>query len=172
MLIQLLLATIMSLVTVVIHLTGLAFLVRILRSHHRLVRPLKSAPVAVLLISTATIFAIHTAEIWLYAFLYVLLGALGTFEVALYFSTVTYSSVGYGDVLLGQELARTRCHRGCYRNPHDWLVNRVPRINAGAAQITNSRLADTRGRSKSDADDIVIALYWAVVRQSAQLTRT
>ena len=42
-------------------------------------------------------------EIWLYALLYVLLGALGTFEVALYFSTVTYSSVGYGDVLLRQE---------------------------------------------------------------------
>jgi Ion channel len=103
MLIQLFLATIMSLVTVVIHLTGLAFLVRILRSHHKLVRPLKSAPVAVLLIATATIFAIHTAEIWLYAFLYVLLSAFGTFEVALYFSTVTYSSVGYGDVLLGQE---------------------------------------------------------------------
>ena len=103
MLIQLFLATIMSLVTVVIHLTGLAFLVRMLRSHHRLVRPLKSATVAVLLIATATIFAIHTVEIWLYALLYVLLGALGTFEVALYFSTVTYSSVGYGDVLLRQE---------------------------------------------------------------------
>ena len=38
MLIQLILATMMSLITVVIHLTGLAFLVRTLRSHHRLVR--------------------------------------------------------------------------------------------------------------------------------------
>lgn len=102
MLIQLFLATIMSLVTVVIHLTGLAFLVRTLRSRHRLVKPVKRAPVAVLLIATATIFAIHTAEIWLYALLYLLLGALDTFEVALYFSTVTYSSLGYGDVVLGQ----------------------------------------------------------------------
>lgn len=100
MLIQLFLATLMTLLTVVIHLTGLAFLVRTLRSHHRLVRPLKRAPVAVLLIATATIFAIHTVEIWIYALLYVALGALGTFEMALYFSTVTYSSVGYGDVLL------------------------------------------------------------------------
>ena len=103
MLIQLILATMMSLITVVIHLTGLAFLVRTLRSHHRLVRPVKKAPVAVLLISTATIFAIHTVEIWIYALLYLLLGALGTFEAALYFSTVTYSSVGYGDVLLSHE---------------------------------------------------------------------
>lgn len=103
MLIQLFLATVMSLFTVVIHLTGLALLVRTLRSHHRLVRPLKSAPVAILMIATATIFAIHTAEIWLYALLYVLLGAFRNFEVALYFSTVTYSSVGYGDVLLSQQ---------------------------------------------------------------------
>ena len=102
MLIQLFLATAMSLTTVAIHLTGLAFLVRILRSHHRLVRPLKSAPLAVLLIATASIFVIHTVEIWLYALLYMLVGALGNFEVALYFSTTTYSSVGYGDVLLGE----------------------------------------------------------------------
>ena len=103
MLTQLILATIMSLLTVSIHLTGLAFIVRILRSHHRLVRPVKSAPVAILLIATIMIFAIHTVEIWVYAMLYLLLGAIRGFEVALYFSTVTYSSVGYGDVLLGEQ---------------------------------------------------------------------
>lgn len=101
--IQLLLATTMSLVTVTIHLTGLAFLVRLLRSHHRLVRPLKRAPVAILLTATIMIFLIHAAEIWLYALLYVLLGAIDSFEVALYFSTSTYSSVGYGDVVLGED---------------------------------------------------------------------
>lgn len=103
MLIQLFLATTMSLATVAIHLIGLAFLVRILRSHHRLVRPLKCAPVAVLLTATVTIFAIHTAEIWLYALLYMWLGAINSFEVALYFSTSTYSSVGYGDIILDEE---------------------------------------------------------------------
>lgn len=101
--IQLLLATTMSLATVAIHLTGLAFLVRLLRSHHRLVRPLKRAPVAILLTATIMIFVIHAAEIWLYALLYVLLGAIDSFEVALYFSTSTYSSVGYGDVVLGED---------------------------------------------------------------------
>ena len=101
--IQLLLATTMSLATVAIHLTGLAFLVRMLRSHHRLVRPLKRAPVAILLTATIMIFVIHAAEIWLYALLYVLLGAIDSFEVALYFSTSTYSSVGYGDVVLGED---------------------------------------------------------------------
>jgi hypothetical protein len=55
------------------------------------------------MLATVTIFAIHSAEIWLYALLYLLLGAFTEFELALYFSTVTYSSVGYGDVLLGEE---------------------------------------------------------------------
>ncbi len=100
---QLFLATIMSLLTVAIHLTGLGFLVRILRSHHRLVRPLRTSPVAVLLISSMAIFAIHTVEIWAYALLYLVIGAMDRFEVALYFSTVTYSSVGYGDIVLGEQ---------------------------------------------------------------------
>jgi hypothetical protein len=103
MLIQLFLATAMSLTTVAIHLTGLAFLVRLLRSHHRLVRPLKRAPVAILLTATIMIFVIHAVEIWLYALLYMLLGAIDSFEVALYFSTSTYSSVGYGDVVLSED---------------------------------------------------------------------
>jgi hypothetical protein len=103
MLTQLFLATIMSLLTVAIHLTGLGFLVRLLRFHQRLVKPLKSAPVVVLLSAAIVIFAIHTVEIWAYALLYVLLGAVKDFEVALYFSTVTYSSVGYGDVVLAEQ---------------------------------------------------------------------
>jgi hypothetical protein len=103
MLTQLFLATIMSLLTVGIHLTGLGLLVRLLRFHHRLVRPLKGAPVAVLLVAAILIFAIHTVEIWAYAVLYLLLGAVNDFEVALYFSTMTYSSIGYGDVVLGEQ---------------------------------------------------------------------
>ena len=103
MLTQLVLASVMALVTVAIHLTGLALLLRVLRSRHSLVRPLRDAPLAILLVATVTVFAIHSVEIWLYAFLYLLLGALPDFEVALYFSTVTYSSVGYGDVLLPEK---------------------------------------------------------------------
>jgi hypothetical protein len=46
------------------------------------------------------VFALHTAEIWLYAALYLGLGELKTFEGALYFSTVTFASLGYGDIVL------------------------------------------------------------------------
>ena len=46
------------------------------------------------------LFALHTIEIWTYAILYAAVGALPTFDDALYFSTTTYSTLGYGDVVL------------------------------------------------------------------------
>lgn len=46
------------------------------------------------------IFAVHTVEIWLYAALYWSIHAIGDFETALYFATVTFVSLGYGDVVL------------------------------------------------------------------------
>jgi hypothetical protein len=49
------------------------------------------------------VFALHSVEIWLYAWLYLLVGALPDFETALYFSTVTFSSLGFGDILLSRE---------------------------------------------------------------------
>jgi hypothetical protein len=103
MVLQLSLATAMSLVMVFIHLTGLAVLVRLLRSEHRLVTPIRRAPLATLLLASMSVIFIHTVEIWTYAFLYLGLGALADFETSLYFSTVTYASVGYGDVLLGKD---------------------------------------------------------------------
>ncbi|MCL6683650.1 potassium channel family protein [Sphingomonas alba] len=99
---QLSLATFMAILTVLIHLTGLALLVRLLRSEHRLVTPIRKAPLATLLLASLGVILIHTVEIWTYAFLYLGLDALHDFETALYFSTVTYASVGYGDVLLGK----------------------------------------------------------------------
>jgi hypothetical protein len=99
MFIQLFLASVMVVVTVLIHLAGLAALLRVLRVHQRLVRA-RFGPMTLLMTAAFGLFAIHTVEIWLYAALYVVLGAASAFEEALYFSTVTYASIGYGDVLL------------------------------------------------------------------------
>lgn len=99
MVIQLLLASMMVLVTVLVHLVGLAVLLRLLRLHRLIVRA-RMVPLALLLTATLGLFAIHTIEIWLFAALYLVLGAARGFEEALYFSTVTYASIGYGDVLL------------------------------------------------------------------------
>ena len=106
MLIQLILATLMVVATVLVHLFGLAMLVRILRSHSRVFRKLSIMPLTLLVGATTGIIAILTLEIWMYAALFLELGALGHFEQALYFSTVTYSTIGYGDVVM----------------PHQWRI--------------------------------------------------
>ena len=109
MLSQLLLATFMVIVTATIHILGLAILTRVLRSHSQLMRRLRILPLTVLLIASIGIVAIHTVEIWMWAAMYLELQTLRNFEEALYFSTVTYASIGYGDVVpvtgLGRALA-------------------------------------------------------------------
>ena len=102
MIAQLSLATLMVLLTASVHLFGLALLVRVLRRHHRLVARTNIAPVILLLGASLGLVSIHTVEIWLYAGLYLSLRAVPNFENALYFSTVTYATIGYGDVLIAK----------------------------------------------------------------------
>jgi len=99
LLLQLAVASTMSLITVLVHLFGLALLVRLLKiSRHS--APRRTTPLALLIGAALGVFAIHSVEIWLYAALYMVLHSAFDLETALYFSTVTYASVGYGDVLL------------------------------------------------------------------------
>ncbi|MCT4656705.1 MAG: potassium channel family protein [Cohaesibacter sp.] len=49
------------------------------------------------------IFIIHAFQIWIWAFTYWLIGALPDFHMSLYFSTVTFSTLGYGDVILSAQ---------------------------------------------------------------------
>jgi len=48
----------------------------------------------------AIILSLHLAEICVWAGFYTFWGSLKDFESALYFSVVTYSTIGYGDVTL------------------------------------------------------------------------
>jgi voltage-gated potassium channel len=54
------------------------------------------------LASAFGLFALHTIEIWCWALAYRLLGMLPHWEQALYFSTTTYVTIGYGDIVLPQ----------------------------------------------------------------------
>ncbi len=45
------------------------------------------------------LFAVLTVEVWLWAAAHLMLGAFDSFDDALYFSTVTFSTLGYGDLL-------------------------------------------------------------------------
>ena len=46
---------------------------------------------------------VHFVEIWAFAFLYDFLGALPTFEQALYISTISYSTVGFDDAQIAEQ---------------------------------------------------------------------
>lgn len=88
--------------TVLIHFVGLSILLALINRY----RP--SASQAGNIVGNALailgaafgLFALHGLEIWTYAFLYYGMTAFGTFEEALYFSTTTYSTIGYGDLVL------------------------------------------------------------------------
>lgn len=89
-------------VTVLIHFWGLILLLRIMGHTGSRLRADKSrlGQAALVVMVVFGIFALHTLQIWLYAMLYIWLGALPSLEPALYFSTVTFVAVGYGDVVL------------------------------------------------------------------------
>ncbi len=55
-----------------------------------------------LVVVFALIF-IHFVEIWLFAFLYDFVGAQWSFQNALYFSTISYSTIGYNDTSIAHE---------------------------------------------------------------------
>ncbi|PBB16839.1 potassium channel family protein [Mesorhizobium sp. WSM4313] len=100
MILNLFVGTIVISLTVLIHTFGLiaiahvmARLVSLFRMHGRRSRVLAMITVVM------GLFAVMTAEVWLWAGLYRLLGILSDFETALYFSTITFSTVGYGDVV-------------------------------------------------------------------------
>ena len=96
------LASSMVALTVLAHFWGLLLLTRVvagggaqLRAHES-----KGKAALVILIGVFGVFGLHTAEIWLYAALYSVLGEANGFEQALYFSTTTFASLGLGDVVL------------------------------------------------------------------------
>ena len=56
--------------------------------------------------SSLTVLAVslaHILEIWLWAVLYYFLEEIPTFEAALYFSTSSFTTVGFGDITLSEE---------------------------------------------------------------------
>lgn len=102
MIVELSLATAMVLLTVVIHALGLYAVARFLRLEEREeaaahVHPLSVRGFAVTLVIILSLIALHGTEIWLYAFLYDLIGAVDGLRNAVYFSTVTYGAIGYDD---------------------------------------------------------------------------
>ena len=102
MLAQLLVAGLLLAVCVVIHASGTHAVLRHL--HHR-ISALKGArfphPVALLILLFLFVFALHAVEMLIWAMTYMLVGTLPSLQDAVYFSVSSYTTVGYGDVVLG-----------------------------------------------------------------------
>lgn len=99
---QLAISTLMVLLTVAIHGGGLVVLSRLQRLEEREERAENVSPMSTqgILFTFALVlglFVIHGVEIWLYAALYYLAGALPDLHTAVYFSTITYGTIGYDD---------------------------------------------------------------------------
>jgi voltage-gated potassium channel Kch len=101
-LVQILIGSLMITLTVVIHILGIIFLIRLLTSWVPRLRPAQSylGMVEILVVTVLAMFFLHTLEIWSWAALYLWVGEFVDWQRALYFSTVTFSTLGYGDITL------------------------------------------------------------------------
>lgn len=102
MIAQFAVSTAMLILCVTIHGAGLFSLSRAIRSERSVERlrhidPLSLRGAAFTLAVVLSIFVLHGIEIWLFAGLYLALGAITGLEDALYYSTISYTTVGYSD---------------------------------------------------------------------------
>ena len=102
MLREILVAFILVSINVSIHATGMVELFRWLtRKQSKIEKKFGTVDNILLFIQIfAIILSLHLAEICVWAGFYRIFGVLKEFEPSLYFSIVTYTTIGYGDVLL------------------------------------------------------------------------
>jgi Ion channel len=101
-------ASLMVLLCVVVHGIGLFGLNRALRSEAALERlehlkPLSPRGAVFTLGAVVAMLALHGVEIWLFALVYLVVGAIPELEAALYFSSISYSTVGYSDTHIAHQ---------------------------------------------------------------------
>jgi hypothetical protein len=104
---ELVLATFMVTVTVLIHGTGLVMLARLLRLETREegsghMHPASLRGLGILLFAILSLIGLHGVEIWFYGLVYLALGAIGELREAVYFSTITYGAIGYSDEVMAE----------------------------------------------------------------------
>ncbi len=95
-------------ICVVIHITGIVFLGELLVGRGvRIKQQLTSMSTSLLLMAVfSVLITLHVIESCIWAAFYYIRGLFPDLETSLYFSMTSYSTVGYGDVLL----------------PHDWRL--------------------------------------------------
>jgi hypothetical protein len=96
---NLVLGTLMITLTVLVHTFGLMAVTRAMAQLTARFRMHGHRSRVVAMISVVMgLFVVLAVEIWLWAACYLAIGMLQDIESALYFSTVTFATVGYGDI--------------------------------------------------------------------------
>ncbi|WP_299964957.1 potassium channel family protein [uncultured Roseobacter sp.] len=103
-LLQIAFGSIVLLVSAALHLLVIARLVRHLRQHDHFAptRPTRHQLTGACILFLLLV-ASHTAQIYIAAFGLWLIGALSGYEAPIYYALVTYTTVGYGDLVLSPD---------------------------------------------------------------------
>jgi hypothetical protein len=102
---ELMVAGVLVIATFAIHAVGLIILTRTVRREareevERHINPASFEGVSLVVVIVFGIFVLHAAEIFLYALAFRGLGAVGSLPDAVYFSAMTYGTLGYNDDLI------------------------------------------------------------------------
>lgn len=104
--VNLLLAGSLVALTFSVHFAGLVGLSWVMRRGY-MRRPDRAAGVAwqgaTIIGMVMGLFALHSIQIWIYALTYMAVGQFDALEPALYFATSTFTTVGFGDIVLPPE---------------------------------------------------------------------
>lgn len=61
------------------------------------------ANTGVIIVAVLYVLLVQTINVWLWALVFLAVGAFGTFEPSLYFSLIAFTTVGFGDITLGPD---------------------------------------------------------------------
>ena len=89
-----------------IHVACIAFGVPILQREGRLLPSGQSNWRVLILLGFVIVLVVfgHTVQVWLWSVVFYGVGAFPDFAASFYFATATYTTLGYGDMLLGEGL--------------------------------------------------------------------
>jgi len=103
MLVNTLISFLMILITTVIHAFGMILVFRAIRSQEgHMNNDLRRKQIVWTSGTVLLMFIVSFAEVTVWAIAYLLTGAIEGFEHALYFSMVTFTTLGYGDIVLNE----------------------------------------------------------------------
>ncbi len=102
MLLEILMAWLLVTITVVMHAAGFSALLRALFRSHALASFGFWSSTWLVINLTGWLILVHLAEIAIWALFYLWQGCLPDAESAFYYSGITYTTVGYGDLVLAR----------------------------------------------------------------------